>query len=153
MRRRGAGLPALLLAVAGCAGGEPDAEVVLPLGPNLPFTLLTVLDRETLLCGDSVRITLTVTNRERDITVEFPSTCQTTFTIRNGDGQDVAPAWLCGLGTTYRTFVRGAESFTFFWTRDGCETPWLMPSGRYRVLAGLGEPLVLASSPVSLWLP
>ena len=123
------------------------------LSPDLPLNLEVSLDRQVLTPGDTVRITLTITNPGPSyVTIQFPTTCQLSFEVRSPAGVRVAPWDLaCGQAITSRTFSPGVETAEFTWSGEPTpRSPGRVAPGEYLVVAGLGLPPVAESPPVSL---
>lgn len=105
----------------GGAGGEVVVEV--RVAPT------------TIRPGETATITVRVTNTSpAPKTLEFPSSCQTSYEFLDGAGKVVGAAMeMCAQVLTSRTLA-GGESFTddHSWGRRPIDTPQLAP-GTYRV--------------------
>lgn len=102
-----------------------------------------------VVTGDSVTVTVRVVNPgTTPRTLQFRNTCVVTFEIRTRTDRLVAPHIMCGQAITDHVFPAGDTMASF---RIVIGSPdYQLDPGTYRVVGGLGSPMVAESEPVTL---
>ena len=140
----------MLALVLACSASHVESTV-----DTTELTVTAVTDRSSVAAGQTLRITVTVTNRSvASRTLRFSSGCQTDYEFLDARGEVAATSrQMCLQALTQRTLEPG-ESFSdaHTWSRGSIDSPQLAP-GDYQlraVLLAIQDTVRSATVPITI---